>query len=296
MRLTVHGTRGSYPVCRAGYNRFGGNTTCLFLRSGQDQIIIDGGSGLLPLGDRLARDCDARHRVHVFLTHPHWDHVVGFPFFRPAYDARFTITIYGADSENKKLEQIFQSQYRSGSFPVAFDALPARMGFHRLQAGDEVRLVDTTVRCIQLNHPGMDLGYRFDSARGSIVILTDLAPIVGNILGLGMKERAADHPHAFEQDYQSMLVDFIKGADLVLYDTNFTEEEIVGKQHWGHSTPQEALQVLGHLDAPPGLVLAHHDPDHDDACMDEIYRLAGRAGGSQGIDVFIAKEGGSFEL
>jgi phosphoribosyl 1,2-cyclic phosphodiesterase len=111
-----------------------------------------------------------------------------------------------------------------------------------------------------------------------------------------MKERAGDHPHRFEQDYLATLVDFIKGADLVFYDTNFTEEEIAGKRHWGHSTPQEALRVLGHLDVPPGLVLTHHDPSHDDLCMDGIYAAVGREGAGRGIDVFIAKEGGSFKL
>ncbi len=296
MRLTVYGSRGSYPVCRTRYTRYGGNTTCYFVQSGRDQIVIDGGSGLLRLGVHMEAHGLANVPVQVFLTHPHWDHVVGFPLFRPAYDDRFAISIYGADSENKKLEQIFTSQHGSGSFPVAFGSLPARIDFHRLQAGDEVKLRDTTVRCIQLNHPGMDLGYRFESARGAFVVFTDLAPIEDNILGLGMAERAAGNGSAFAQDYRAALVEFLRGADLVFYDTTFTEEEIAGKRHWGHSTPQDALRLLGELDAPPGLVLAHHDPEHDDGTMDEIYATTSRAGAQAGIEVFIAKEGGGFDL
>lgn len=298
MRLTVYGTRASYPVCRPGYTYYGGNTTCFLLEDGGERIIIDGGTGLFPLGRQLVSEARPAEQLRVFLTHPHWDHVMGFPLFLPAYDSRFHIAIYGADSENKQLDQIFANQHRAGNFPVSFEKLNASLNFRRIVSGASIEAGAVSVRCLQLNHPGVDMGYRFTSRgnTGSIVILTDLAPIEGNHLGDGMAQAADGRARQFEQDYVSALVEFVAGADLVIYDTNFTEDEIVGKRHWGHSTPQEAMRILSHLDDPPALVLSHHDPGHDDATMDAIYEASRLEGKARGIEVFIAREGGVFEL
>lgn len=302
MRLTVYGTRASYPICRPGYTYYGGNTTCFLLETGGERIIIDGGTGLFQLGRQLVSDARPSEHLKVFLTHPHWDHVMGFPLFLPAYDARFDISIYGADSENKRLDQIFSNQHRPSNFPVSFEKLNASLHFRRIVSGENIEAGAVSVRCLQLNHPGVDLGYRFTSrsqgsgTSSSIVVLTDLAPIENNHLGHGMPQAADGRAPQFEQDYVSKLVDFIAGADLVFYDTNFTEDEIVGKRHWGHSTPQEAMRILSHLDNPPALVLSHHDPNHDDATMDAIYEATCLEGKAHGIEVFIAREGGVFEL
>jgi phosphoribosyl 1,2-cyclic phosphodiesterase len=111
-----------------------------------------------------------------------------------------------------------------------------------------------------------------------------------------MAEIAADRPRSFELDYSHSVVELIRGTDLVIYDTNFTDEEIVGKRHWGHSTPGDALRMLSHLDAPPALVLSHHDPRHDDDTMDAILAQTRTRGQEMGIEVLIAREGGVFEL
>ncbi|MEC9070994.1 MAG: MBL fold metallo-hydrolase, partial [Myxococcota bacterium] len=241
-------------------------------------------------------DCQGPKNLQLFLTHPHWDHVLGYPYFRPFYDERFDITIHGADSENKTLEDIFSTQHKAGNFPVPFQELRASITLNRLQPGTTIRLGDLEVQSLQLNHPGVDLGYRFQAEHASAVLLTDLAPIRDNLLGDGMARLADDNSRAFEQDHYSGLVDFVKGADLVLHDTNFTEEEIVGKRHWGHSTPDDALKLLSHHDAPPALVLTHHDPDHNDEIMDAIYEETKKKGREMGVDVLIAKEGEVFDL
>ena len=296
MKLKVWGTRGSYPVCRPNVMRYGGNTTCLELWTADDHVVIDGGSGIAPLGRELIVTAGGPMHLNLMLTHPHWDHVLGYPYFQPFYDPRFTIDIYGADSENKTLEAIFSTQHQAGNFPIGFDDLESSLKLNQLQPEQIVNLNTMQVRTIQLNHPGMDLGYRFEANGASVVFLTDLAPIEDNHLGVGMAEKAADNAKALEQDYYSALVEFVRGADLVLHDTNFTEEEIVGKRHWGHSTPQMAIQLLSELDAPPPLVLTHHDPDHSDEMMDEIYEQAKRDGKHDRVDVLIAKEGEVFEL
>jgi phosphoribosyl 1,2-cyclic phosphodiesterase len=296
MRLTIWGTRGSYPVCRPDVSRYGGNSTCFSIECQGQELIIDGGTGIVPLGRQLTRQYPQGRQLSLFLTHSHWDHVLGYPFFGPFYDRRFHIDIYGADSENRTLDDVFSQQYSEDNFPVPFQDQGSHLRLHRIGHGSRINLGSLAVHAIQLNHPGMDLGYRFSTGQGDVAILTDLAPIKDNLLGQEMKSHAGDRPRSFELDYSHSLVELIRGTDLVIYDTNFTEEEIVGKRHWGHSTPEEALRTLSHLDAPPALVLSHHDPGHDDDTMDAILAHTRRLGKTMGIEVLIAREGGVFEL
>ena len=109
-------------------------------------------------------------------------------------------------------------------------------------------------------------------------MLTDLAPIEDNHLGMGMQERSLEDPKGLEREYTEGLVEFIRGAALIMHDTNFTEEEIVGKRHWGHSTPEDALKLVSHLDNPPAIMLSHHDPNHTDDDMQHIYETTRRKG------------------
>jgi phosphoribosyl 1,2-cyclic phosphodiesterase len=295
VKITVFGTRGSYPVCRPSVMRYGGNTTCLYLESGKDRIVIDGGSGVAPLGRKLVGSGEAGE-LNLFLTHPHWDHVMGLPFFLPLYTPGFDVRVYGSDSDNKTLEGVLSTQHAEDHFPVRFNALAAKVQINRLASRSEVQIGAVRVKACQLNHPGINLGYRFEGPDGTFVILTDLAPIQGNILGHGMAERAEQRAKAFEQDYQSELIEFIRGADLVYYDTNFTDEEVQGRLHWGHSTPQHALDTLAELAAGPALILSHHDPNHSDDFMDGLYERTRAIGKTQHTEVLIAREGEGFTL
>ncbi len=296
MKITIFGTRGSYPVARKEVMRYGGNTTCLFIESGQDLITIDGGTGIVKLGQSLIAREHPQTELNLFLTHPHWDHILGLPAFQPLYDERFHITIFGSDSENKTVESIFSTQYTSGNFPVHFDQLPASIRINKIDRKSRVKLSSTNVTCCQLNHPGINLGYRFESPTGIFCVLHDLAPIEANYLGFGMASEAASKPKAFETNYNAGLVDFIRDADLVLYDTCFTDEELEGKRHWGHSTATEAFKILEQHRHPPALILSHHDPNHSDAMMDAIYDAAKREGKKRNIEVLVAKELGVFKI
>jgi phosphoribosyl 1,2-cyclic phosphodiesterase len=295
MKITVFGTRGSYPVCRPSVVRYGGNTTCLYLECGNDRIIIDGGSGVATLGKQLV-DSGASGQLHLFLTHPHWDHVMGLPFFAPFYAPGFAVRVYGADSDNKTLESVLSTQHAERHFPVPFGSLTTSVETQRLAPGEGVQVGSVRIRSLQLNHPGMNLGYRFEGPSGTFVILTDLAPITGNVLGHGMVESAEGKARAFEQDYVSGLVEFLRGADLVYYDTNFTDDEIEGRFHWGHSTPTQALDVVSQLKDGPALILSHHDPNHSDDFMDALYAETRARGREQRVEVLIAREGESFDL
>ena len=188
------------------------------------------------------------------------------------------------------------TQYRPHNFPTPFEHLAAKISTRRLEEGDRVALPNCRVQVLQLNHPGYDLGYRFEAASGTLVVLTDLAPVWNNVLGAGMRKRADGNRRAFEQAYYASLVEFVRGADLVYHDTNFTDAQFEGRAHWGHSTPTHALDLVSQLSQPPGLILAHHDPSHGDEQMDAIYLDAKRAGAARKIEVYVAKEGGSFAL
>ncbi len=296
MRVKVYGSRGSYPVCRRNVVRYGGNTTCWLLESGNEVVIIDGGSGIVSLGRELVTRYPEGRTIHICLTHPHWDHMLGLPFFEPIFKSHFSIIVHGADSENKPLESVLATQHKEDSFPVSFNHLPSNISFDRLQPGDTRCIGHITVSTLQLNHPGMDLGYRFETDRSIFVFFTDLAPIAGNYLGAGMTSRAEGREAAFERDYWASLVAMTAGADLVLHDTNFTDKEIEGHMHWGHSTPSQALELLAQHATPPALILSHHDPGHSDTDMDDIYELAKNQGKEHGVEVLIAKEGGVYQL
>lgn len=275
--------------------KYGGNTTCLSIEAEQQFFIVDGGTGIARLGQHLLTHHEHKH-FQLFLTHPHWDHVMGLPFFSPFYNPDYTVDIYGADSENKPLKEIFSFQHKEQSFPVPFESLKAGINLNQIDQGHTSQFGNITVIAHRLNHPGVNLGYRFESQKGVFVILTDLASIEDNYLSQGMAKQAQDNPQKFEERYYHDLVEFIRGADLVMHDTNFTQDEIVGRRHWGHSTPEDALDLLSQLNAPPMLILSHHDPNHPDSMMDDIYQHTRQEGKRRGIEVMIAKEGGSFQL
>ena len=297
MKITIYGTRGSYPVCGAKIIRYGGNTTCFYIEYNDEKIIVDGGSGIVKLGDDIMLNSEYfGSEFNILVTHTHWDHIMGFPYFRPFYYKGYKINVTGSDAETMKLQDVFYKQHNRINHPVPFESLKADMTFNEISAGDDFSLGVIKIKTYQLNHPGKDLGYRFETDNGIFVILTDLAVIENNYLAIGFEKLAKEDSKKLERDYYEGLVEFIRGADLVLHDTNFTEEEIQNKRHWGHSSPLDALNLLSEHNSSPALVLSHHDPFHNDRDMDEIYKNAKRKGKDMGIDVLIAKEGGSFIL
>ena len=184
MQVTVYGTRGSYPVCQSTMMRYGGNTTCWLLEVGDDLIIIDGGTGIVELGRRIVKRYPDGRRIHICLTHPHWDHILGMPYFQPFFLPGFEITIHGADSPRKPLDTVLSAQYKPGSFTRRFEQLSATVSLEKVRPGEQLSVGSTVLKTMQLNHHGIDLGFRFEHDSSAFVFLTDLAPIKGNILGL----------------------------------------------------------------------------------------------------------------
>lgn len=244
------GVRGSIPTSDPGTLRYGGNTSCLEVRCGGRLLMFDAGTGCRYLGNELMKqgpiDAD------VFLTHTHFDHIGGIPFFRPFFAPgnRFRLWAGHLKPQRLSLQAVLKQLMKAPLFPVPPSVFRADIEFRDFSAGDTLTpLEGVTLRTCRLNHPNLATGYRIEYAGKSVCYLTDTEHKPGgpdpNILGL------------------------IGGADLVIYDAMFTPEEHEQRRGWGHSTWEEGVRLCD-LAGAKTLVLFHHDPDHDDDFMDRI--------------------------
>lgn len=255
MEVVFWGTRGSIPVSGPKYTEFGGNTPCLQIKleSTRDTVIIDSGSGIRELGLQLVRSADLHSKhIHLFLTHAHWDHIQGFPFFVPAYVPGFSLDIYCT----KDAHAILSNQMRTPFFPVGLDAMLATRNFTLLNSETHAAIGEGVVRNIPLPHPQESTAFRVDEHGHSVVFATDT-------------EHAPDH-------LNETLAALAKDADILIYDAQYTSEEYrAGKQGWGHSTFMEAIKLARAANVGR-LVLYSHDPGHDDEMLRAIEAAAQR--------------------
>jgi phosphoribosyl 1,2-cyclic phosphodiesterase len=246
LRLTFLGVRGSHPTPLAKNLEFGGNTTCLEVRSGQnDRLLIDAGSGIID-----AEVAGHDERFHLLITHFHPDHIHGLPFFAPLFNSRRHLTIWsGHDPETAR--RVLERQMSSPYSPV-LDFIVAEREY--IQIGNQpFPHGSITIHPFPLNHPQGAWGYRLESEGASIVHASDL-----------------EHGH---QRLDSVLREYARGADVLIYDAQYTEAEYRSKRGWGHSTWLEATRVARDAGVKQ-LILFHHDPTHDDATMREIVTQA----------------------
>ncbi len=275
MEIRFWGTRGSIPSPGPDTLEFGGNTTCLevVLHSGR-RIVIDGGTGIRLLGERL-KTAVATVRIHLLLTHNHWDHLIGLPFFSPIYREDSEIQVDGWPLAYQALKRIFDDHMGDGFFPVAFEQLKAHITFLSKIARHPLVLDDVQIDALPLNHPQGCLGFRFQEEGHTLVFITD------NELGLNGGSRFPD------------FVKFSKGADLLIHDAQYLPEEMPFHRGWGHSTYEEAVRLALEAEVK-SLLLTHHDPARKDTAVREIVsrarQFAAAAGGSLPIDA--AREGG----
>jgi phosphoribosyl 1,2-cyclic phosphodiesterase len=269
MEIRFWGTRGSIPAPGPSTLEFGGNTTCLevVLRSGR-RIVIDGGTGIRLLGESL-KTMVATVRLHLLLTHNHWDHLIGLPFFLPIYREDSEIQIDGWPLAFQALKRVFDDHMGDGFFPVAFEQLKAHITFVNKIARHPQVLDDVHIEALPLNHPQGCLGFRFQEEGQTLVFITD------NELGLDGGYRFPD------------FVKFAKDADLLIHDAQYLPEEMPVHRGWGHSTYEEAV----HLALEAGvktLLLTHHDPSRTDEQVRDILRrareMAAAAGGKLTVD------------
>ncbi len=294
MQITFWGVRGSYPVPGAATVRYGGQTSCVEVRSAAGEtLIVDAGTGMRALGNKLLGEATQAQHYHVLLSHVHWDHIQGLPFFSPVYIAGTRVSIYALLTAADELQQVIGGITRHEFFPVSLEAVPAQFEFHQVEPGVDFDLGAFHVMPIALNHPFGSVGYRVDADGSSWAYVADTAPF-DRVLH---KQHFLAGPEALSEDdrialgaMREALVMRLVGVDTVVYDTHFTEDEYRRFPHYGHSTPDQALEICAAAKVRR-LVLYHHAPSHGDDQMDRIAAEYLRKGAGVGIEVLTSFEG-----
>ena len=242
------GVRGSIACSGPRTARYGGNTSSLEVRCGDRMLLFDAGTGIRYLGKTLEKSPPLD--VDLYFTHTHFDHVCGLPFFAPLFQPRNRFRLWAGHLGNGlNLRRVLSEFMMSPLFPVPPEVFKAGLEYRDFSAGETLRSGDATIRTVALNHPDGATGYRVDYAGKSICYLTDTEHVPG----------APDRN----------LLALVKGADLVVYDSMYTDEEYPSYAGWGHSTWQEGVRLCKEAGAKR-LVVFHHDPEHDDDMLDGI--------------------------
>ncbi len=264
------GVRGSIATPGPETVRYGGNTPCVEVRAGGRLIILDGGTGLRTLGQQLLGQMPVE--ADIFLSHLHWDHIQGIPFFTPAFIPGNTFRLYGERKGDHTLQKVLQRQMTDPNFPVPLSIMGSDLSFHEIEAGTTIQLGEVTVKTAPLQHPNGCLGIRIEYGDKVLCYTTD-----------------TEHdPNSDALD--ANVVALAKDADVLIYDTMYTEAEYRdGKVGWGHSTFEESLRVARAAGVKT-LFFFHHDPVHSDEFLDAQLAEAQKATAKDDFEILIARE------
>ncbi len=286
-KLSFWGVRGSTPTVDPATWRYGGNTACLELVAPDGtQFILDCGTGIRMLGGRWADPNGApAAETHILVTHYHWDHIQGIPFFAPLYDEKNQFHFYSFRSKflgRDSLKQVFETQMATPYFPVDLSAMSAKRKFKEVAGGESFTIHDNKITARWLNHPQGCLGYRIETPAGIVVYATDNEP--------------------GDPKLEESLRELAAGADIFINDAQFTPEQLeTTRRGWGHSSWREGVRIAREAGAKT-LVLFHHDPDSTDRMVDNLLRHAREhfesvfaasegmvmtLGGERGVDVHL---------
>ena len=274
MKVQFYGVRGSIASSGPATQKYGGNTPCVSVQAGGEQLIFDAGTGIRVLGTEIG---PIPVQAHLFFSHLHWDHIQGFPFFTPAYVPGNQIHLHSVKlHKDTSIASVLNEQMRAPTFPVGMDMMRADLIFEETELGQTTVVGDLQIRHSTVDHPNGCVAYRVDGEGASVVYATDL-----------------------EQEEDSLsteLVELCQGADLLIYDAMYTPEEYAGsggfsKKGWGHSTFLSGARLAEEAGVQT-LCLFHHDPSHDDDFMDQL----GKRARERFSRTTVAKEGMVFEL
>jgi phosphoribosyl 1,2-cyclic phosphodiesterase len=273
MKLKFWGVRGSIPTPGKHTVRYGGNTPCLELRLDDDSLVIfDAGTGIRNFGDDLINKGESVNG-YLLISHPHWDHIQGFPFFKPAFISGNELTIYGTERPEKSLSEIISEQMNRIYFPVQLHELKAKLNFRPIQEEGEIKIGDCVVKTLYVNHPGFTIGYRLEYNGKTLVYISDNEPYDREVAAsLSNFEPAVKAKFESKKgDPNQRVFDFCEGADVLLHDATYTPEEYIDRVGWGHSHYLFTLRVAAEANVKR-LYLFHHEPNHSDDKVDDILK------------------------
>lgn len=300
MKVRFWGVRGSIPSPGPTTQKYGGNTACIELRVGKDErvIIIDAGSGIRTLGNHLmANDLPKGPiKADIFLSHTHWDHIMGYPFFTPIYIPGTQLRIHGPVSfEDDPLEEVVGGQMKYRYFPINLGELASEVEYMRLKEDPDIDLGDGLKLSTKLlNHPITSLGYRFEYEGKVVCTCYDTEPF-RNLFITDPEDPAYDEAMAVEgeevaAEQNKAIEQWFEGADLLIYDAQYTEEEYASSRvNWGHTSMEYAIGAAGRAGVKK-LALFHHDPDREDSKLDDLAALYCPGGRVGEMEVFFARE------
>ena len=295
MKVRFWGVRGSIASPGPKTVRYGGNTTCIEVRTDNNELfIIDAGTGIFPLSQSLLGEMPIT--ANVLITHSHWDHIQGLPFFVPNFIPGNTLRLHGAFDpvSGNGVEQVMSVQLQYSYFPVREAELKARMEYVTLMPGEPVQIGSATVTPYLLNHPVINLGYRIESAGKSMFFTGDHEPPY-NIY------EAADPEFAEYQQFVDEKGDAIlramAGVDVLIADSSYTSQEYPGKRGWGHGSFDSSIAYARQAGARV-LYCTHHEPTRSDDALEQVFAqaLADNPGAADGPEIRLAREGDTIEF
>ena len=295
MKVRFWGVRGSIASPGPHTVRYGGNTTCIEIRTDNNELIIlDAGTGIFPLSQTLLAEMPIA--ANVLITHSHWDHIQGLPFFIPNFIPGNTLRLHGGFDpvSGKGIEQVMSVQLQYSYFPVREEEMKGRIEYVTLSPGEPVQVGSATVTPCLLNHPVVDFGYRIDCNGKSVFFTGDHEPPY-NIYDPQDEGYAAYQSLVDEKN--RAIVEAIRGVDVLIADTSYTADEYPAKKGWGHGTFATSIELAQQAGVQV-LFCTHHEPTRSDDALESAFAKALSQHGSpqQGLDIRLAREGDTYEF
>ncbi len=296
-RVKFWGVRGSIPTPGATTVKYGGNTSCVEVRAEGQIIILDAGTGLRALGNSLIAEFNGQPLdLTLLLTHTHWDHIQGLPFFMPVYKPQNHLRILGYEGARHGLEAVLAGQMESPFFPIGLREVPANIQIEELKVMD-FNVGPVRVQAGFANHPGICVGYRLFTPDGSVAFFPDNEPYHESQPAAKVSGTADPPARAFARSENRKMVEFLRGTDVLIMDAQYDCEEYKHHVGWGHGCIDEVVDLAIEAEVKH-LYLFHHDPSHDDARITQMTEhargIVAQRNGSLLIDA--AREGLSVEL
>jgi len=293
MKAKFWGTRGSLPAPGPDTVKYGGNTTCIEVRTDDgDLVILDAGTGIRPLGLELARSMPVS--CSIFISHTHWDHIHGLPFFVPLFVPGNEITIYGATDpvSMKTIKEIFAEQMEYRHFPVRSTELKSNIQYGNLKEGQTIEIGSAKLKTIVMNHTVLTFGSKIEHNGKSLFFSGDHEPFF-NIYPAD--DKYYDDYEKLIQEKHKGIIDFIKGVDALILDSQYTDEEYPLKKGWGHSTFDRCVDMAKEAQVK-NVYLTHHEMTRTDKEMDQILESLREKNKDEDLNIFIAFEGQTIEI